>query len=146
MNCYVIFITFHHCCFRSEEWWRPDTSTWNESLGFVGSPHREASLFTSTLAIRQSPFSCESVLIWRPWQLFGIPPACLTYFSSLLIRERGLTGSWKIRHCCLQENEHFTGWVATQQQMVDLNKNSIHSLFCHFLVFLLILSMFNHFN
>ena len=39
----------------------------------------------------------------------------------------------------------FPGWVATQQQMVDLNKNSIHSLFCHFLVFLLILSMFNNF-
>ena len=96
--------------------------------------------------------SSVTVLMWKKcW--YGGPDNYLAFrqlvkpiFQACYLRERGLTGSWKIWHCCLQENEHFTGWVATQQQMVDLNKNSIHSLFCHFLVFLLILSMFNHFN
>ena len=147
MNCYVIFITFHHCCFRSEEWWRPVTFTWSQSLSVVGSPHREASLFTL-----HQQFVCHlsyvMIVIWRPRLLFGILPAWYTHFSSLTlkgVRTHGIMESWRIWHCYLQENEHFIGWVVKQHQMVDLNKNFIRSLFCHFLVLLLILSMFNHF-
>ena len=100
-----------------------------------------------TSTIRLSPFLCDDSDMKAPTTIRHF--ASLIYpFSSLTlkgVRTHGIMESWRIWHCYLQENEHIIGWVVKQHQMVDLNKNFIRSLFCHFLVLLLILSMFNHF-
>ena len=146
MLCYFYYIST--LLFQKWGMVKADDFYFKPEFECIGSPHREASQFTS-----HSNFVCHSwrvmsVLCW-PRLLFGIflpawnsqhPIFKLIYQWCEDSRNHGEIGT-----VTCKKNEHFIRWVATQHQMADLNKNFIRSLFYHFLVLLLILSMFNHF-
>ena len=75
MNCYVIFITFHHCCFRSEEWWRPMTFTSSQNLSvsavLIGKPPSSHHIVISSVTLD----------VW--WVCYAGPDYYLAFFCPL---------------------------------------------------------------
>ena len=85
MNCYVIFITFHHCCFRSEEWWRPVTLTSSQSLSvsavLIGKPPSSHHINNSSATFEMWWLCYEG-----PDYYSAFLPAWYSQFSSLTLK------------------------------------------------------------
>ena len=98
-----------------------------------------------TSTIRLSPLICDNSDMMAPTTIRHLASLIYPIFKLDFWGSEDSRNHGEIDTVTCKKNEYFIRWVATQHQMVDLNKNFIRSLFYHFLVLLLILSMFNHF-